>query len=96
MLRSVLLAAVAVCAVATSLPRGKFELFEYNPMASSAAMVVSGNARFSVLTDRVRLQLTSFSSLSCVCRAHVLCCVCVCVFVGLSGHSDAVRVLRTL
>lgn len=30
-----------------------FELLPYNPVAAPAAVIVSGNARFSVLTDRI-------------------------------------------
>lgn len=43
--------------------RTQFELFQYNPVASSKATVINGNARFTVLTDRViRLEYTNTTS----------------------------------
>jgi hypothetical protein len=47
----VFLALVALCL--GGLAPGKFELFDYNPVANAKAVVVSGKARFSVLTDRL-------------------------------------------
>lgn len=47
-----------------ALPLGKYELFDYQPVANDSAVVVEGNARFTVLTDRVRA-LRLLTSRSC-------------------------------
>ena len=58
---------VLICAAVTAapfsvdeLPLGTYELFEYNSVANSSAVVKTTTARFTVLTDRVRGALPSF------------------------------------
>ena len=43
----------AASSAGSKVPAGRVELFPYTPVANSKAMVVSGNARFTVLTDRL-------------------------------------------
>jgi len=50
---AVCLALLAGSSSSAPIPPGRVELFPYTPAANPRAVVVSGNARFTVLTDRV-------------------------------------------
>jgi hypothetical protein len=76
----VFLALVALCL--GGLAPGKFELFDYNPVANAKAVVVSGKARFSVLTDRlIRIEWSEkvtgfiplFATADCTSRSFPRC-----------------------
>ena len=53
------LTVAALAGSASSLPLGKYELFEYDPVANASSVVVVDRARFTVLTERVSGLLSS-------------------------------------
>lgn len=77
-------AVLALLAAVAALPLGKYELYEYNPVANVTATVVSGNARFTVLTPQVPMVEGGLCGRVCACVSVRAPCYCVYVHMCVS------------